>query len=245
MNIEELSPGRVALQNIIGGSGAGLFMIGILFYSIKLTGDYTSIQSIVYLVTNIGCLGVIIGNFILQFLPSNNLAGHLLVVISPNFGIGYFWILVQNSYFLLTKWDLIIIATVPLPFIVSAEVFDVLRLTRHLGLEDGLSMSTVIIMMGVTDLLTDLVVNMVCYRRFHRYKTDDVVGPLLKQYLMGILSVFVLDLFFVIISIAMDDLLIASYGATIIVFIGLNMEYFLLYRLRNQVMTILQTQNAY
>jgi hypothetical protein len=235
----------LAIENFVGGMVIGLIMVGILFYIIKLTGEYTATMSVVYLTTNLGIIGLTAGEFMLEFLsPQAKIAGHFVTLIFSNSALGYFWVLIQNTLFMLTKLDLALIIVFPLPILIASYVYYISNITRFFGLEDGMNHNALMLVCAVGYTLVSFIANYVCYNRFKQYKVHPIMDPLVGQYLTGILIVLFIDICFVILAIVFNNVNLSVHCCSSIIMIGLNMEYFLLFRLRNQTLAIIETQNS-
>jgi hypothetical protein len=164
---------------------AGLFLIGMLFYLLNLTGDYKSIQSITFLLGSFGLLGAGIAETL--FILDHTCYTYLNIATWTLGAAGcfYFVILVYNSYFICSKIDFAIIILIIIPIVILGTIPHIVYFTRHFGIKDNLNLELNHIILVVIDMLSCVISNFICYQRFYKYKNNDVMDLLLQQYKMG------------------------------------------------------------
>jgi hypothetical protein len=223
-----------------------MILIGMLFYLINLTGDYKSIQSIAFLVSVFGMISDAICWTVYQFIdPFYHLHLTITIFILSSAVCGYFVILIYNAYAICLRVDFIAIMVTLLPLLAASFIPVIVSITRYFGVEDSINLQACSYISAILDVLVYANTNYICYRRFHQYKNNEVMESLLFQYKMGIITVVIMDSLFCSLTFIFIDRTLFYYCLISIVIIGLTMEYFLLYRLRNHVMYLIQEANSY
>ncbi|KXN71043.1 hypothetical protein CONCODRAFT_6351 [Conidiobolus coronatus NRRL 28638] len=132
-----------------------------------------------------------------------------------------------------------------LPLLVLGFIPVTISITRYFGVKDNINLKVVDYISAIFDILVYANTNYICYRRFYQYKNNEMMDKLLFQYKVGIITVIIMDSIMCSITFIFDDRTLFYYCLISVVMIGLAMEYFLLYRLRNQVMYLIQEANSY
>lgn len=122
---------------------------------------------------------------------------------------------------------------------------NIISITRYFRVNNSVNLQIVDYFYPILDVLVYTNTNYICYRRFYQYKNNEVMDKLLFQYRMWIITVIIMDTILCSLTFIFVDRALLSYNLISIVMIGLIMEYFLLYRLRNHVMYLIQQANAY
>jgi hypothetical protein len=233
------------IRCMLFGVITGIVLLGLFFYVINLTGNYKSIQSLAFVFSNFGLLALTIVTTLPPFVdPEYHIYITMGFMLAAPAGCGYFVILFYNSYSLCSKKDIAAIIVTILPLIVTGFIPNTVVITRYFELKDNIDLELVHYIMIIFDMLIYVIVNSICYRRFCQYVNDNSMKLLLYQYKMGIISVFLIDVVICTVAFNIRDVIITDYCTISIVNIGLTMEYFLLYRLRNQVTVLIQEANA-
>ncbi|KXN66599.1 hypothetical protein CONCODRAFT_11505 [Conidiobolus coronatus NRRL 28638] len=229
------------------GVNIGFWCIGVLFYIIQLTGPLNSLTSILYLFTLFSFGFAVLFSYLVEINMDNNYAYifQICTFIASNMSVSYFAILVVNTYKVIERKWLYILCAIPLPMAISVNIWCLLDTFKVFKVETSLDNYAVSIVADVLVIFTEFAINAICYLKFRKFKDIPGFKSLLNQYLSGILFSLLIDV--VTRSIAFNLQLNDRTIAQITVgsgYINLNVELFLLNRIRMVLMSQIIMHNS-
>ncbi|KXN67940.1 hypothetical protein CONCODRAFT_9906 [Conidiobolus coronatus NRRL 28638] len=233
--------------SLFTGINIGICAVGILFYTIRLTGPFKTLRSSVYLITIISFLFTSIFSYMQTVCSDIQCKINYLIAetVSTQFAAGYFVILILNTYRILDKNWLYFLFSIPLPAILSVEVWLIVYFLKYYGISTSVNVPLLTIFCTSLTSLTDFIVNMVCYCKFSNYKDITGLRTLLNQFLTGTIFSICLDISMIAVSYNLDFGEFTITQMTLIsALINLNIEYFLMYQCRIIILSQIQTYNS-
>jgi hypothetical protein len=229
------------------GANIGFWCIGILFYIIQLTGPLTSLASNLYLFTLFAFGLTVVFNYLVEINIDNNNANiyQICVFLASNMSVSYFAILVVNTYKVIERRWLYFLCALPLPMAISVNIWCLLETFDVFKIETGLSSYSASIVSDVLVIITEFVINIICYMKFRKFKDIPGFNSLLNQYLSGIMFSLLLDIIsrIIVFYLQLNERTIAqlTVGSG---YINLNVEFFLLNRIRLVLMSQIIMNNS-
>ncbi|KXN66601.1 hypothetical protein CONCODRAFT_11507 [Conidiobolus coronatus NRRL 28638] len=229
------------------GTNIGFWCIGILFYIIQLTGPLTSLVSILYLFTIFAFGLCALFNYLVEVNIDNSSAiiFQICTFIFSNLSASYFAILVVNTYKVIERRWLYFLCALPLPMAIAVNLWCLVDTLNIFKIETGMKIYALSMVGDVLVIFTEFTINFICYIKFHKYKYIPGFKSLLTQYLSGMIFSLLIDVAVRIIIYYLQlnphtfaQLSIAS------AYINLNIEFFLLNRIRIVLMSHIIINNS-
>jgi hypothetical protein len=235
------------IEILILGSNIGFWCIGMLFYIIQLTGPLTSLPSILYLFTIFSFGLTSLSSYLLEINMDSDYAYvyQILLTIFANFSASYFAILVVNTYKIIERKWLYFICVLPLPMGIVMNLWCLQDIFNLYKINSGMSASVLSIMTDLFAVTTQFAINTICYFKFTNFKGIPGFKSLLNQYVAGLVFSLIIDVILRVISFHLH------FGERTIVqicvvsgYINLNLEFFLLNRIRMILMSHIIMHNS-